>query len=249
MDLFSSFLAVSDILKLLKHRFTATVAEFVQCQLEKGTGKMRQEHDFDLKLGETVEKGLLRRVTRKNMNRLVAVILSVVLAAGMCLPAAAAESTEIRVEETGSSISAGNSQAVEGETEETDSALEESEATSEDQSGAEAAEEASLSSAEEVSESSTEEVSEKMRTLRMRRVRVQKESKKIIIRLRMLMMTRLRLLSANSRKLPARKVILNREILPVKEEYLNQEILQSRKEKTAAGCQTMNIRFPETELF
>ena len=73
---------------------------------------MRQEHDFDLKLGKE-GKILLKPAKRKGMNRCMAVLLSVVLAAGGCLPAMAAEQTEILVEEAGSDASVESSQAVE----------------------------------------------------------------------------------------------------------------------------------------
>ena len=71
------------------------------------------EHDYDLlkpKAGGQKRSG---KIKRRSMKRLIAMLLSVVLTAGTCLPAMAAEQPEIQAEEAGGAASTDAEQAAE----------------------------------------------------------------------------------------------------------------------------------------
>ena len=76
------------------------------------------EHNYDLlkpKAGGQKRSG---KIKRRSMKRLIAMLLSVVLAAGTCLPAMAAEQPEIQTEEAGVTASTDIEQAAEVQPEE-----------------------------------------------------------------------------------------------------------------------------------
>ena len=76
------------------------------------------EHDYDLLKPKAGTKGRSCKIKRKSMRRLMAMLLSVVLAAGTCLPAMAAEQPEIQTEEAGVTASTDIEQAAEVQPEE-----------------------------------------------------------------------------------------------------------------------------------
>ena len=76
------------------------------------------EHDYDLLKPKAGTKGRSCKIKRKSMRRLMAMLLSAVLAAGTCLPAMAAEQPEIQTEEAGVTASTDIEQAAEVQPEE-----------------------------------------------------------------------------------------------------------------------------------
>ena len=76
------------------------------------------EHDYDLLKPKAGTKGRSCKIKRKSMRRLMAMLLSVVLTAGTCLPAMAAEQPEIQTEEAGVTASTDIEQAAEVQPEE-----------------------------------------------------------------------------------------------------------------------------------
>ena len=76
------------------------------------------EHNYDLLKPKAGTKGRSCKIKRKSMRRLMAMLLSAVLAAGTCLPAMAAEQPEIQTEEAGVTASTDIEQAEEVQPEE-----------------------------------------------------------------------------------------------------------------------------------
>ena len=76
------------------------------------------EHNYDLLKPKAGTKGRSCKIKRKSMRRLMAMLLSVVLTAGTCLPAMAAEQPEIQTEEAGVTASTDIEQAAEVQPEE-----------------------------------------------------------------------------------------------------------------------------------
>lgn len=74
------------------------------------------EHDYDLLKPKAGTKGRSCKIKRKSMRRLMAMLLSVVLTAGTCLPAMAVETTQ--TEEAGVTASTDTEQAAEVQPEE-----------------------------------------------------------------------------------------------------------------------------------
>ena len=76
------------------------------------------EHDFDLYKIEPEKRIRPGKIRSKSMRRCMAVLLSVVLAAGTCLPAMAVEQSDTQTEEAGGAAMTDNEQAAEAQPEE-----------------------------------------------------------------------------------------------------------------------------------
>ena len=75
-------------------------------------------NDFDLHLGESGERSCSGKGRKRLIKRGIALILAAVLSAGSCLPAMAAEQTEIQNEEAAEASSKEMEQAVEAQLDE-----------------------------------------------------------------------------------------------------------------------------------
>ena len=169
------------------------------------------EHDFDLHLNFAEKKKTPGRRSRKYMKRCMAVLLSAVLATGTCLPALAADQSEVQEEAAGAS---GTTEAAlaqpEENNEETDSAETDEAAEEEEDQAAEEDDQAEKETAEESIAASL------------------KQLRRIFTRLQKKMIRRNRRLHPGQRKQLSRKKLKIRTRLLMKAQ---QKMRQQRTEK------------------